>query len=157
MPVDPVPENMHSVTPSLVCSPAAEAIAWYVKVFGAEEIVPRMTSPDGLIGHSEVRIGDTVVMVNDPWPDSPTKPPTELGGTSIALFVYGADADLMWERALENGAEVVFPFEKQFYGHEGGRVQDPFGHQWGIGRVVEIVDDEEMGRRTQAFFDEQGG
>ncbi len=154
MAVDPVPPNVHSVTASLVCSDAAKAIDWYTEVFGATEIGPRMTGPDGSVGHAEIRIGGTTVMLGDEWPDGPTPSPTTLGGTAVALFVYDADSDAMWERALANGAEVLFPYEKQFYGDIGGRIRDPFGHQWGIGRHVEDVSEEEMARRMATFYED---
>ena len=81
----------------------------------------------------------------------------QLGGSTMALFLYQADADEIWARAVEAGAEVVFPFEVQFYGDEGGRIRDPFGHTWGIGRHVEDVSDDEMERRMAAFYEEQAG
>jgi PhnB protein len=154
--VDPVPPNLGSVTPSIVCSPCAEAIDWYVEVFGAEEVAPRMTGPDGSVGHAELRIGGTVVMLGDEWgEDGPIVSPTTLGGSPVALFVYAEDAPEIWERALANGAEVVFPYELQFYGDEGGRIRDPYGHLWGIGRHVEDVSDEEMQRRMAAFYEDE--
>ena len=85
------------------------------------------------------------------------KSAAQLGGSTMALFLYQADADEIWARAVEAGAEVVFPFEVQFYGDEGGRIRDPFGHTWGIGRHVEDVSDDEMERRMAAFYEEQAG
>ena len=154
MATSPIPEGLSEVTPSMVVSPCAEAIDWYVRVFDAVEIEPRMTGPDGLIGHAELRFGSSVVMLADPWPDGPTQAPSEVGGTTVGLFVYRADAPELWERAVEAGAEVVFPFEKQFYGDESGRIRDPFGHSWGIGRHVEDVSPEEMERRMAAFYED---
>lgn len=153
MAVDPVPPNVQGVTPSLVLSDCAAAIDWYVEVFGAVEIPPRMTGPDGLVGHAELRIAGCTVMLGDEWPDGPTPSPTSLGGTAVALFVYAEDAPQIWERAIAGGAEALFPYELQFYGDEGGRIRDPFGHQWGIARRVEVVDDDEMARRMAAFYE----
>ncbi|MGI9017261.1 MAG: VOC family protein [Euzebya sp.] len=155
MAVSPIPANMRSVTSSLVLNDCAAAIDWYVKVFGAEEITPRMTGPDGKVGHAELRIGDTVFMMGDEWPGGPTPSPATLGGTAVALFIYSADADQIWQRAMDNGAEELFPYELQFYGDKGGRIRDPFGHQWGIGIHVEDVSDEEMAKRMASFYDEQ--
>ncbi len=155
MAVDPVPVGLHGVTPSLVCSPCAEAIDWYIEVFGAVERGDRMTGPDGLVGHAELTIDGSVLMLGDPWPGGPVVSPKELGGTPVALFVYSDDAPQRWERALAKGADIVFPFELQFYGDEGGRIRDPFGHLWGIGRHVEDVSEEEMARRMAAFYDAQ--
>lgn len=154
MATSPIPDGLSDVTPSMVVSPCAEAIDWYVRVFDAVEIEPRMTGPDGLVGHAEIRIGRSVVMLGDPWPDGPTQAPTEIGGTTMALFLYRADAPEVWDRAIEAGAEVVFPFEKQFYGDESGRIRDPFGHTWGIGRHVEDVSPEEMERRMAGFYED---
>lgn len=153
MPTSPVPEHLHSVTPVLTCSPCSDAIDFYVRAFGAEEIGPRMEGPDGAIAHAEIRIGDSVVMLADPWPDGPTQAPTTLGSSTAALFIYTDDVDAMWEQALGAGAEVVFPLELQFYGDRGGRVRDPFGHTWGLAQHVEDVSDEEMDRRMAVFYD----
>jgi PhnB protein len=154
MTVSPIPDRLASVTASLVVTPCADAIEFYKTAFGATEVGPRMTGPDGLIGHAEVDIAGTVVMVADEWPGGPTRAPTSVGGTTMALFIYTDDAPTMWRRALDAGAEVVFPFERQFYGDEGGRIRDPFGHTWGIGRHVEDVGPEEMARRMAAFYDD---
>lgn len=153
MAVSPVPEDRHSVTPSLVCTPCADAIDFYQRAFGAEEIGERMVGPDGSVGHAEIRIGDSVIMLGDEWPDGPMQAPTTLGGTTAALFVYTDDVEALWQRALDAGAEVVFPLDVQFYGDKSGRVRDPFGHTWGLGQQVEDVSDEEMQRRMAAFYE----
>lgn len=111
-----------------------------------------MTGPDGLVGHAEIRIGDSVVMLADEWPGGPTQSPKTLGGTTAALFIYTDDVDELWEQAIAAGAEEVFPLELQFYGDKSGRVRDPFGHTWGLGQQVEVIDDEEMQRRMAAFY-----
>lgn len=154
MSIDPRPKGLSSVTPSLVVTPCGEAIDWYVKVFGATERGDRMLGPDGSVGHAEIQIGDAVVMLGDEWPGSPVVSPRTLGGTATALFIYDQEAPAIWERALANGATVVFPWELQFYGDEGGRIEDPFGHTWGIGRHVEDVSDEEMARRVKTFYED---
>lgn len=150
-----VPEHLQSVTPSIVCTPCAEAIEFYERAFGAEEIEPRMTGPDGMVGHAEIRIGDSVIMLGDEWPGGPTQAPTSLGGSTAALFIYTDDVDALWARAIEAGAEEVFPLELQFYGDKSGRVRDPFGHTWGLGQHVEDVSAEEMERRMAAFYTEE--
>lgn len=156
MSVDPVPPDSGPLVPSLVCTPCADAIDWYVEVFGAIEVGPRMTGPDGSVAHAELEISGARVMLGDEWGDGPIVSPTTLGGTAGALFLYRGDAKETFDRALASGAEEVFPFERQFYGDEAGRIRDPFGHMWGIGRVVEHVDDEEMQRRMAAFYDDEG-
>ena len=155
MSVSPIPDRLSAVTVSLVATPCAEAIEFYKRVFGATEIEPRMTGPDGLIGHAKLDIAGTVIMLADEWPGGPTQAPTSLGGSTMALFVYTDNAPEMWQRALDAGAEVVFPYETQFYGDEGGRIRDPFGHTWGIGRHIEDVSAEEMERRMASFYEEQ--
>ena len=155
MTVSPVPEHFHSVNASIVCTPCAEAIDFYQRAFGAEETAPRMTGPDGSIGHAQIRIGDSVVMLADEWPGGPTQSPTSLGGTTAALFIYTDDVDTMWQRALDAGAEVVFPLELQFYGEKSGRIRDPFGHTWGLSQRVEEVSSEEMARRMEAFYEDE--
>ncbi len=152
MTVSPIPDRLASVTASLVVSPCAEAIDFYVEALGAIEVGPRMTGPDGRIGHAELEIAGSVIMVADEWPGGPTQSPSSLGGSTSALFIYTEDAPELWQRAVDAGAEVVFPFEMQFYGDEGGRVRDPFGHTWGIGRHVEDVDPDEMARRMASFY-----
>jgi PhnB protein len=149
-----VPERFSAVTPSLVVSPCDEAIDFYMAAFGAEEIEPRMTGPDGLIGHAEISIEGCVILLGDEWPDGPTTSPRSLGGSTGALFIYTADADAMWQRALAAGATEVFPLELQFYGDKAGRIEDPFGHTWGIGQHVEDVSPEEMERRMASFYED---
>lgn len=157
MSVSPIPEGLHSVNPSLTCTLCPDAIEFYKQAFGAEEIVPRMIGPNGPVAHAEIRIGDSVVMLGDEWPDGPTLSPRSLGDSTAALFIHTDNVDALWERALAVGAEVVFPLEVQFYGDKGGRVRDPFGHTWGLGQHVEDVGDEEMKRRMAAFYEDQPG
>ena len=155
MAVSPIPEHLHSVTPSLVCTPCAEAIDFYTRAFGAEQLGPIMTGPDGTVAHAEMRIGDSVIMLGDEWPDGPTQSPTTVGGSTAALFIYTDDVEALWERAVAAGAEEVFPLQMQFYGDKSGRLRDPFGHTWGLGQHVEDVSEEEMERRVTAFYEDQ--
>ncbi|CAN5840673.1 Dot/Icm type IV secretion system effector PhnB [soil metagenome] len=152
MATSPIPEHLQAVTPSLACTPCAEAIDFYKQAFGAEEIEPRMTGPDGMVGHAEIRIGDSVVMLGDEWPGGPMQAPTSLGGSTAALFIYTDDVDTLWKRAIDAGAEEIYPLELQFYGDKSGRVRDPYGHTWGLGQKVEDVSVEEMERRMAAFY-----
>ena len=154
MDVNPVPEAYGSVTVSLTVSPCREAIEFYKSAFGAEEAMPPMIGPDGKISHAEIRIGDTVVMLSDEQADSPTKSPRSAGTTTAVLFLYTDDVDSVWDRAIALGAREVYPLSLQFYGDKGGRVEDPFGHQWGLGQHVEDVSPEEMERRVAEFFDD---
>jgi PhnB protein len=152
VPIDPVPEQYGSVTPSLTVSPCAEAIEFYTRAFAAVETAPRMTGPDGRVAHAEIRIGDTIVMLSDESPESPTRSPRTAGATTAVMFIYTDDVDVMWERAIAAGATQIFPLELQFYGDRGGRIEDPFGHQWGLGQHVEDVSPEEMERRVADYL-----
>ncbi len=113
-----------------------------------------MTGPNGVVAHAEIRIGDSVIMLGDEWPDGPTVSPRTLKGTTSSLFIYSDDVDSLWSKAIEAGCAVVYPLEMQFYGDKGGRVRDPFGHTWGLGQHVEDVSEEEMARRVEAFYTE---
>ena len=148
--VKPIPENYHRVTPYLVVEGAAEAIDYYTRVFGASELM-RMPAPGGKVGHAELRIGDSIVMLADANPQMGHKSPRALGGTPISLLLYVEDADATARKAVENGAKLVRPVETQFYGDRMGGVEDPFGHHWFVATHVEDVSPEEMKRRMQAM------
>jgi PhnB protein len=151
--VNPVPEAYGSVTISLIVSPCAEAIEFYKSAFGAEEATPPMIDADGMVSHAEIRIGDTIVMLSDEQPESPNKSPRSAGTTTAVLFLYTEDVDSLWERAISLGAREVYPLSLQFYGDKGGRVEDPFGHQWGLAEHVEDVSPDEMERRIAEFYE----
>jgi PhnB protein len=149
--VNPIPENYHSITPSLVCRNAAQAIDFYKTVFGATEIV-RMPGPDGKIMHAELKIGDSTFFLNDPMSKTlPALP--DAGATNLtSLHLYVANADAIFNRAVEAGARVDMPIQDMFWGDRFGRLTDPFGQQWGIATHKEDVAPEEMKRRQDAFF-----
>jgi PhnB protein len=149
-PVSPVPEHLHTLTPRLVVRDGAAAIDFYAKAFGAEEIGERFSGPDGALIHTELRIGDSVVMITqDTGNGAPARSPEALGGAVTAIMAtYWEDVDAAWARALGAGAEVLFPLADQFYGERGGRLRDPFGHQWMLSKRIEIVSHEEIVRRA---------
>jgi PhnB protein len=146
---DPIPHNYHSVTPSLTVHNAAEAIEFYKRAFGAEEVA-RMAAPDGNgIWHAELKIGDSHVMLNDEFPDMGTdRAPRTLGGTTVNLHLYVTDADAVFQRAVDAGATVGMPLMDAFWGDRYGTVTDPYGHSWGIATHVEDVSNEEIMRRV---------
>jgi len=148
-PVKPVPEGYHTITPSLVCKNAAQAIEFYKKAFGAQERM-RMTGPGGSIGHAELKIGDSYFFVSDEFPQMGAKAPTEMG--AFYLFLYVDDVDAVFNRALAAGAQVAMPVQDQFWGDRFGKVADPFGYQWGIATHKEDVAPDEMERRSKAFM-----
>ena len=148
MPPKPIPEGYHTVTPYLAVEDAAKAIEYYKRAFGAKERV-KMEAPDGKIGHAELEIGDSLVMLSDPFPQGSTKPPKELGGTSASVFLYVEDVDSVVQDAVDAGATVAMPVENQFWGDRFGTVTDPFGHLWSIATHVEDVPPEEMAERAK--------
>jgi PhnB protein len=148
MAVKPIPEGYHTATPYLAVDDAAQAIEYYKKVFGAQERV-RMDAPEGKIGHAELQIGDSMVMLADSFPQSATRPPKELGGTSASVFMYVEDVDAVVKQAVEAGATITMEVADQFWGDRFGSVQDPFGHSWSIATHVEDVPPEEMAERAK--------
>ncbi len=155
--VTPIPEGYHTVTPYLVVDGAAEAIEFYKRAFGAQELF-RMASPDGqAVWHAEIQIGDSRLMLGDEFPEmGDYRAPKSLGGTTASLHIYVEDADAAFQRAVEAGATVSMPLEDAFWGDRYGKVTDPFGHQWGIATRQEEVSEEEMQRRAQAFACQSG-
>ncbi len=148
--VKPVPEGYHNVTPYLVIKGAAAAIDFYKRVFGAAEMF-RMPMPDGRIGHAELKIGDSVVMLADESPEAEAISPKTLGGTTVGLMIYVDNADSVFNKAVSMGAKVKKPMADQFYGDRNGTLEDPWGHKWTISTHVEDVTPEEMNKRMAAL------
>jgi PhnB protein len=146
--VAPVPEHLHTVTPRLVVRDGAAAIEFYARAFGAEELGERFTGPDGVLIHGEVRIGDSVVMITGESGDAVARSPESAGTVTAILATYWEDVDGAWERAVAAGAEVIYPLDDQFYGERGGRLRDPFGHQWMLSQRIEDLSHEEIERRA---------
>ncbi len=155
MPVSPIPEGYHSVTPYLVMKNAAAAIEFYKKAFGAVELL-RMAAPGGKIGHAEIKIGDSPVMLADEYPDMGFKGPESLGGTPVSLMIYVDDVDKIYPQAISAGGKEVRPLQNQFYGDRSGTLTDPFGHVWTISTHVEDVPEEELAKRAEATMKEAG-
>lgn len=144
----PIPDGYHTVTPYLAFEDAAEAIEFYKKAFGAKERM-RMESPNGQIGHAELEIGDSLVMLADAFPQSTTRPPSELGGTTAGVFLYVEDVDAVVKQATNAGATITMEVADQFWGDRFGSVKDPFGHSWSVATHVEDVPPEEMAERAK--------
>jgi PhnB protein len=149
MAVKAIPEGYHSVTPYMIVDGAGEAIRWYERAFGATEVL-RLPMGDK-IGHAEIRIGDSFVMLADEWPDMGLLGPRSRGGATMSLMIYVEDSDAAFARALEAGATQERPVETQFYGDRSGTLVDPFGHRWTISTHVEDVPDDEVKRRMADF------
>jgi PhnB protein len=145
----PVPDGYHTITPQLTLDDAAKAIDWYKKALGAEE-VSRHVGPDGKIIHAELKIGDSRVMMNDVMMGS--KGPRAFGGSPASLWLYVNDADALFKRAVNAGAEVRMPLDDQFWGDRGGAVGDPEGYTWWIATRKEDFTPAEMQQRAAEFF-----
>jgi PhnB protein len=145
--VKPIPEGYPQVTPYLCIDGAGAAIEFYRDVFGATERM-RMPAPDDTIGHAEVQIGDSVIMLSDESPDMGMRGPKTLGGTPVTLSVYVDDVDTVFDRAVSAGATALRPVEDQFYGDRSGQFEDPFGHHWSVASHIEDVPPDEMAKRA---------
>lgn len=153
----PVPEGFHTLTPSLVVKGGREAIEFYKRVFGAQEIAC-MPGPDGKgVMHGELKIGDSHLFVCDEFPDMGNKSPKSLGGTSSSIHVYVPDVDAVFERAVKAGATVTMPVSDMFWGDRYGKFHDPFGHDWAVACRVEDLTPEEIKERSEAFFKQAAG
>jgi len=149
--VKPIPDGYHSVTPYLILSNAAKGIEFYKSVFGATELM-RFNGPGGKIGHAELQIGDSRIMLADEHPQMGARSPETVGGTPVSLALYVEDVDAVAQRALAAGAKVIQPVQDKFYGDRSGTFTDPFGHQWTIATHKEDVPPQEIERRAAAMF-----
>ena len=147
MPVSPIPTVYPQVTPYLSVNGGAAAIEFYTEVFGAAERM-RMPGPGDTIGHAELELGDSLIMLADEAPDIGFLSPKTLGGTPVIVSVYVEDVDAVVERAVQAGATLLRPVEDQFYGDRSGQFEDPFGHRWSVASRVEELSAEEMERRS---------
>ena len=147
--VKSIPEGYHAVTPYLIIKGAADALEFYKKAFGATELF-RMAQPDGRIGHAEMQIGDSRIMLADEYPEMTYLSPATLGGSASSIMLYVEDVDAVFPRALAAGATEQRPVEDKFYGDRTGSLVDPFGHVWHVGTHKEDVTPEEMEKRLAA-------
>jgi PhnB protein len=150
MAVQPIPAGYHSVTPYLIVHDAVRAIEFYKQAFGATELM-RFEGPPGKIGHAEIKIGDSVVMLADEHPGAMARSPRMLGGSPVGLLIYVVDVDARFKQAVAAGAKVLRPLQDQFYGDRTGTVEDPFGHQWTLATHTEDVTLEEVKKRMEAM------
>jgi len=152
----PIPEGCHTATPYLTVRGAADAIEFYQKAFGATEVM-RLGQPDGRIGHAEIRIGDSLIMLSDEFPDYGNLAPQSIGGSPVTIHLYVEDVDALVRQAVAAGAQVLRPVQDQFYGDRAGRLRDPFGHSWFVATHIEDVPPEEITRRAKAFAQQAAG
>jgi PhnB protein len=149
MATKPVPDGYRTATPYLIIKGASDAIEFYKRAFGATELL-RMSDPQGRVGHAEIKIGDSVIMLADEHPAMGYRGPRSLGGSSVSILLYLEDVDAVFERAVKAGAKAQRPVADQFYGDRSGTLEDPFGHVWTVATHVEDVSPEEMQRRAEA-------
>ena len=149
--VNSVPSRYHTVTPYLLINGASDAIAFYIRVFGAEEIT-RLTAPDGRIGHAEIRVGTATSMIADEHPEMDFLGPKSRGGTTVSLLIYVDHADHVFREALDAGATELRPLCDQFYGDRSGSVTDPWGHVWSIATHLEDISPAELRQRFEELY-----
>jgi PhnB protein len=147
MAVDPIPADYPRVTPYLSVDGAADAVSFYRDVLGAIER-GRMTGPDGRVGHAELTVGDSVIMLADSFPEMGNASPRSLGGTPVTIMVYVDDVDAVFAKAISSGAKETRAVEDQFYGDRSGQFEDPWGHRWNVASHIEDVPPDEMERRA---------
>jgi PhnB protein len=145
--VKPIPDGYPRVSAYLVIDGASDAIDFYKDVFGANERM-RMGDPSGKVGHAELAIGDSVVMLADEYPEMDAVGPKTVGGTPVTMSVYVEDVDATFDRAVKAGAKALRPVENQFYGDRSGQFLDPFGHKWSVASHIEDVPPDEMAKRA---------
>ena len=145
--VKPIPDGYQQVTPYLTVDGASTAIDFYTEVLGAKERM-RMADPGGKVGHAELTIGESVIMLSDEYADRGVVGPKTVGGTPVMINVYVEDVDAVYDRAVKAGAKALRPVENQFYGDRTGQFEDPFGHRWSVATHVEDVSPDEMAKRA---------
>ena len=151
--VNPIPDGYHTATPYLIVNGAGQAIDFYKKAFGATELF-RMAQPDGKVGHAEIQIGNSRIMLADEHPQMGARGPQAYGGSPISLMLYVENVDSVAAQAVAAGGKLTRPVKNQFYGDRSGAVTDPFGHQWHIATHVEDVPPDQLQQRAAAAMKE---
>jgi PhnB protein len=154
--VAPIPAGSHAVTPYLSIRGAAQALEFYSMAFGAKEML-RFPGPDGKLGHAEIKIGDSRIMLADEYPEMNILSPQSRGGTTVSLYIYVSNADATVERAVAAGAKILRPVADQFYGDRTGTIEDPFGHMWHVGTHKEDLSKAELRKRGEQAMAKAGG
>ncbi|MBK9214055.1 MAG: VOC family protein [Chloracidobacterium sp.] len=152
MSVKPIPDGYEGITPYLICRNAGAAIDFYKRAFGAEELF-RIGEGDS-VGHAELKIGNSIIMLADEFPQMNALSPETIGGSSVSLYIYVEDVDTFTGKAIAEGLEVIKPVADQFYGDRSGHFKDPFGHLWGFATHVEDLTPEQLDERAKAAHGE---
>jgi PhnB protein len=156
MAVQPIPDGYHTATPYLIVRDAARAIEFYKQAFGATELM-RLGDPTGKVGHAEIKVGDSTIMLADEFPEMGIRGPQSIGGSPVSILLYVEDVDAVYSRAVASGATAVRPVKDQFYGDRSGTLTDPFGHTWTIATHTEDVSPEEIQKRFEDSMKQQAG
>lgn len=149
--IDKIPKGYHSITPVLIVKNGDEAIEFYKNGFGVEERC-RMKAPDGRVAHAELKLGDSVFMLSDEYPEMKCLSPKTIGGSPVSMYVYVDDVDSIFNKAISAGGKVLDPVKDQFWGDRQGRLEDPFGHLWSIATHKKDLSEEEMKKAAEAAF-----
>jgi PhnB protein len=152
----PIPDGYHTATPYLILGDAGKAIEFYKRAFGATELM-RFPAPGGRIGHAEIKIGDSRIMLADEFPEMGYRGPAAIGGTPVSIMLYVEDVDAVAAQAVSAGAKITKEVKDQFYGDRLGTIEDPFGHVWHISTHKEDVPPDEMDRRVKEAMRQMGG
>ena len=155
MAAKPIPVGYHTATPYLIARNAADAIEFYKRAFGATELM-RLADPSGKVGHAEIKIGNSPIMLADEFPEMGFRGPQSLGGSAVSILLYVEDVDARFSQAIAVGAKALRPVTDQFYGDRSGTLEDPFGHVWTIATHKEDISPEEIYKRFEAFAKQQG-
>ena len=151
--IEKIPKDYHSITPVLIVKNGDEAIEFYKNGFGVEERC-RMKAPDGRVAHAELKLGDSVFMLSDEYPEMKCHSPKTIGGSPVSMYVYVDDVDSIFNKAISAGAKVLDPVKDQFWRDRQGRLEDPFGHLWSIATHKKDLSEEEMKTAAEAAFSE---
>jgi PhnB protein len=151
--VKAIPEGYHSITPALIVKNGTKAIEFYKQAFGATERY-RMDGPNGKIGHAELKIGDSIIMLTDEFPEMKCLSPQSIGGSPVSMFLYVEDVDTIFNKAVSAGSRVLDPVKDQFWGDRLGRLEDPFGHVWSISTHKEDLSPAELKKAAESAFAE---
>ena len=149
--IEKIPKDYHSITPVLIVKNGDKAIEFYKNGFGVEERCS-MKSPDGRVAHAELKLGDSVFMLSDEYPEMKCHSPKTIGGSPVSMYVYVDDVDSVFNKAISAGAKVLDPIKDQFWGDRHGRLEDPFGHLWSIATHKKDLSEEEMKKAAEAAF-----
>ncbi len=149
--VKPIPDGYHTITPYMMHKNSAEAIEFYKKAFGAEELM-RLPGPEGKVMHAEIKIGNSILMLSDETDQCPNRAPDPAVGTCTSLFLYVEDVDSSFKKAVDAGCKATMELTDMFWGDRFGTLRDPYGYDWSMATHKEDLSPEEIGKRQAEFM-----